>query len=68
MWVKLMCVWCRYSQGKATALVIDVGHQNTSVTALWEGMPLRKSEYYSFSFHYCSNFYDDLKHISRRST
>lgn len=33
-----------YSQGKATALVIDVGHQNTSVTALWEGMVLKKSE------------------------
>ncbi|KAK5172961.1 NuA4 histone acetyltransferase subunit [Saxophila tyrrhenica] len=32
-----------YSQGKATALVVDVGHQNTSVTALWEGMVLKKS-------------------------
>ena len=34
----------RYSQGKATALVVDIGHQNTSVTALWEGMVLKKSE------------------------
>lgn len=35
---------CRYSQGKATALVIDIGHQHTSVTALWEGMVLKKSK------------------------
>ena len=34
----------RYGNGKATALVVDVGHQNTSVTALWEGMVLKKSE------------------------
>ena len=33
-----------YSQGKATALVIDIGHQNTSLTAIWEGMVLRKSK------------------------
>lgn len=33
-----------YSQGKATALVIDIGHQNTAVTAMYEGMVLRKSE------------------------
>lgn len=32
-----------YAQGKATALVVDVGHQNTSVTAVWEGMVLKKS-------------------------
>ncbi|KAI5361571.1 putative Actin family, ATPase, nucleotide binding domain-containing protein [Septoria linicola] len=32
-----------YSQGKATALVVDIGHQNTSVTALHEGMVLKKS-------------------------
>ncbi|TKA67587.1 hypothetical protein B0A55_08708 [Friedmanniomyces simplex] len=32
-----------YGNGKATALVVDVGHQNTSVTAIWEGMVLRKS-------------------------
>ncbi|KAK4542401.1 hypothetical protein LTR36_006858 [Oleoguttula mirabilis] len=32
-----------YANGKATALVVDVGHHNTSVTALWEGMVLRKS-------------------------
>lgn len=31
-----------YSQGKATALVIDIGHLNTSITALWEGMVLKK--------------------------
>ncbi|EME40042.1 hypothetical protein DOTSEDRAFT_178949 [Dothistroma septosporum NZE10] len=31
-----------YSQGKATALVIDIGHLNTSITALWEGMALKK--------------------------
>ena len=35
----------RYANGKATALVVDVGHNNTSVTALWEGMVLKKSEY-----------------------
>lgn len=34
----------RYANGKATALVVDVGHNNTSVTALWEGMVLKKSE------------------------
>jgi len=33
----------RYANGKATGLVVDVGHYNTSVTALWEGMVLRKS-------------------------
>ncbi|KAI7219197.1 Actin/actin-like protein [Hortaea werneckii] len=32
-----------YANGKATALVVDVGHYNTSVTALWEGMVLKKS-------------------------
>ncbi|KAK3068558.1 NuA4 histone acetyltransferase subunit [Teratosphaeriaceae sp. CCFEE 6253] len=32
-----------YGNGKATALVVDVGYRNTSVTALWEGMVLRKS-------------------------
>lgn len=32
-----------YSQGKATALVVDMGHHNTSVTALHEGMVLKKS-------------------------
>jgi len=37
-------MWYRYSQGKATALVVDIGHQNTSVTALWEGMVIRKSK------------------------
>ncbi|KAK3698029.1 Actin-related protein 4 [Vermiconidia calcicola] len=36
-----------YSQGKATALVVDVGHRNTSVTALWEGMVLRKSIFHT---------------------
>ena len=35
----------RYSQGKASALVVDIGHQNTSVTALWEGMVLKKSKF-----------------------
>jgi hypothetical protein len=34
----------RYSQGKATALIVDVGHLNTSVTALYDGMVLRKGE------------------------
>ena len=37
----------RYANGKATALVVDVGHNNTSVTALWEGMVLKKSEFRS---------------------
>jgi len=32
-----------FSQGKPTALIIDIGHQNTSVTAMWEGMVLKKS-------------------------
>ncbi|KAK5132946.1 hypothetical protein LTR08_008309 [Meristemomyces frigidus] len=32
-----------YANGKATAIVVDVGHYNTSVTAVWEGMVLRKS-------------------------
>jgi actin-related protein 4 len=32
-----------FSQGKPTALVVDVGHQNTSVTAMYEGMILKKS-------------------------
>lgn len=32
-----------YSQGKSTALVVDIGHQNTSVTALYDGMVLKKS-------------------------
>ncbi|KAK5114724.1 hypothetical protein LTR62_002298 [Meristemomyces frigidus] len=32
-----------YGNGKATALVVDVGHQNTSVTAVIEGMVVRKS-------------------------
>ncbi|KAK4496898.1 hypothetical protein PRZ48_011347 [Zasmidium cellare] len=36
-----------FSQGKSTALVIDVGHQNTSVTAMWEGMVLRKSVHHT---------------------
>ncbi|KAK0279617.1 NuA4 histone acetyltransferase subunit [Friedmanniomyces endolithicus] len=36
-----------YGNGKATALVVDVGHQNTSVTAIWEGMVLRKSMMHS---------------------
>ncbi|EMD00294.1 hypothetical protein BAUCODRAFT_372610 [Baudoinia panamericana UAMH 10762] len=36
-----------YGNGKATALVVDVGHYNTSVTALWEGMVLRKSTTHS---------------------
>jgi actin-related protein 4 len=34
----------RYSQSKATALVVDIGALNTSVTALWDGMVLQKSE------------------------
>lgn len=33
----------RYANSKATALVVDVGHQQTSVTALWEGMVMKKS-------------------------
>ncbi|KXL49891.1 hypothetical protein M433DRAFT_130449 [Acidomyces richmondensis BFW] len=32
-----------YATGKATALVVDIGHQQSSVTALWEGMVLKKS-------------------------
>lgn len=36
-----------YAQGKATALVVDVGHQNTSVTAIWEGMVLKKSVHHT---------------------
>ncbi|KJX95190.1 Actin/actin-like protein [Zymoseptoria brevis] len=36
-----------YSQGKPTALVIDIGHHNTSVTALWEGMVLKKSVHHT---------------------
>jgi actin-related protein 4 len=35
---------CSYSQSKATALVVDIGALNTSVTALWDGMVLTKSE------------------------
>jgi len=34
----------RYATGKATALVVDIGHQQSSVTALWEGMVLKKSK------------------------
>ena len=34
----------RYANGKATAIVVDVGHFNTSVTAVWEGMVLKKSK------------------------
>jgi actin-related protein 4 len=34
----------RYSQSKATALVVDIGALNTSVTALWDGMVLQKSK------------------------
>lgn len=37
----------RYSQSKATALVVDIGALNTSVTALWDGMVLQKSELHS---------------------
>lgn len=36
-----------YAQGKATALVVDIGHQNTSVTAIWEGMVLKKSVHHT---------------------
>lgn len=36
-----------YSQGKATALVVDVGHMNTSVTAMYDGMVLAKSSQHS---------------------
>ncbi|KAF2767916.1 actin-related protein, ARP4 class [Teratosphaeria nubilosa] len=32
-----------YANGKATALVVDVGHTHTAVTAVWEGMTLKKS-------------------------
>nr|OQO27219.1 hypothetical protein B0A51_05314 [Rachicladosporium sp. CCFEE 5018] len=32
-----------YSQSKATALVVDIGARNTSVTAVWDGMVLGKS-------------------------
>ncbi|KAF2717652.1 Actin/actin-like protein [Polychaeton citri CBS 116435] len=32
-----------YSQGKATALVVDIGAQFTTITATWEGLVLRKS-------------------------
>ncbi|KXT10747.1 hypothetical protein AC579_6849 [Pseudocercospora musae] len=32
-----------YSQGKATGLIVDIGHLNTSVTAMYEGMVLKKS-------------------------
>lgn len=39
----------RYANGKATALVVDVGHFNTSVTALWEGMVLKKSKSHPLS-------------------
>lgn len=42
--MKLIVRVIRYSQGKPTALVVDVGAQKTSVTALWEGMVLRKSK------------------------
>lgn len=34
----------RYGSGKASALVIDVGHYNTSVSAVWEGTILKKSK------------------------
>lgn len=44
----LLTVFGRYSQGKATALVVDVGAQHTSCMALWEGMVLKKSEYIPF--------------------
>jgi actin-related protein len=40
----LMLTDFRYSQSKATALVVDIGALNTSVTALWDGMVLQKSE------------------------
>lgn len=46
---------CRYSQSKATALVVDIGALNTSVTALWDGMVLQKSKslmHSSFIFFY----------------
>ncbi|WPG98130.1 Hypothetical protein R9X50_00091600 [Acrodontium crateriforme] len=36
-----------YASGKASALVIDIGHYNTSVTAMWEGMVLRKSLFHT---------------------
>lgn len=43
--VKALLTFSRYAAGKASALVIDIGHYNTSVTAMWEGMVLRKSEF-----------------------
>lgn len=33
-----------YSQSRATALVVDIGARNTGVTAIYEGMVLRKSK------------------------
>ncbi|KAF2862153.1 actin-related protein, ARP4 class [Piedraia hortae CBS 480.64] len=36
-----------YANGKATALVVDVGHRQSSVTAVWEGMVLKKSHFRS---------------------
>lgn len=39
-----MLTMSRYSQSKATALVVDIGALNTSVTALWDGMVLQKSK------------------------
>jgi hypothetical protein len=41
----------RYSQGKATALVVDIGHKNTSVTALYDGMVLRKGNWFDTFAH-----------------
>ncbi|KAK3677299.1 Actin-related protein 4 [Recurvomyces mirabilis] len=50
-----------YGNGKATALVVDVGHQNTSVTAVWEGMVLRKSIMHS---NIASSFLSDqIRHM-----
>ena len=48
--------FCRYANGKATAIVVDVGHYNTSVTAVWEGMVLRKSMSTHFLFRIVSVF------------
>jgi actin-related protein len=45
----------RYANGKATALVVDIGHQQSSVTAVWEGMVLKKSK--------CRHFVHSLNYM-----